>query len=72
MIGLFIKLKKKKYTVSMKITINDTYSLLNYVLDKSRPGAEYIVKEGPICVTRGEFWSLGLQRDMDSTVSNGM
>ncbi|XP_019715216.1 uncharacterized protein LOC109509804, partial [Hippocampus comes] len=44
--------------------------LLNYVLDKSRPGAEYIVKEGPICVTREEFWSLGLQRDMDSTIGN--
>ncbi|XP_065132856.1 uncharacterized protein [Paramisgurnus dabryanus] len=44
--------------------------LLNYVLDTERPAAEIIVKEGPLCITREEFWSLGLLRDMDSHIGN--
>ncbi|XP_016344334.1 uncharacterized protein LOC107690489 [Sinocyclocheilus anshuiensis] len=44
--------------------------LLNYVLDTGRPAAEIIVKEGPLCITREEFWSLGLLRDMDSHIGN--
>ncbi|XP_052007900.1 uncharacterized protein LOC127661315 [Xyrauchen texanus] len=44
--------------------------LLSYVLDTSRPGAEIIIKEGPTCLTREEFWSLGLQRYMDSQIGN--
>ncbi|KAG9261005.1 hypothetical protein AMEX_G16383 [Astyanax mexicanus] len=44
--------------------------LLNYVLDTGRPGAEIIVKEGSMCLTREEFWSLGLLRDMDSNIGN--
>lgn len=43
---------------------------LNYVLDRNRPKTEIIVKEGPICLTREDFWSLGLQRDMGSLVSS--
>ncbi|XP_051504030.1 uncharacterized protein LOC127412031 [Myxocyprinus asiaticus] len=45
--------------------------LLTYVLDTGRPGVEIIVKEGPLCITREEFWSLGLLRNMDSHVSSG-
>ncbi|KTF96541.1 hypothetical protein cypCar_00024842, partial [Cyprinus carpio] len=41
--------------------------LLNYVLDTE---AEIIVKEGPLCITREEFWSLGLLRDMDYHIGN--
>ncbi|KTG45357.1 hypothetical protein cypCar_00037070, partial [Cyprinus carpio] len=44
--------------------------LLSYVLDMRRPGAEIIIKEGPTCLTREEFWSLGLQRDMDFQIGN--
>ncbi|XP_077091359.1 uncharacterized protein LOC143742386, partial [Siphateles boraxobius] len=44
--------------------------LLSYVLDTRRPGAEIIIKEGPTCLTREEFWSLGLQRYMDSQIGN--
>ncbi|XP_016429426.1 uncharacterized protein LOC107756730 [Sinocyclocheilus rhinocerous] len=44
--------------------------LLNYVLDTGRPAAEIIVKEGPLCITREEFWSLGLLRDLDSHIGN--
>lgn len=47
---------------------NICYLQLNYVLDTE---AEIIVKEGPLCITREEFWSLGLLRDMDSHVSTG-
>lgn len=50
---------------------NICYLQLNYVLDTGRPAAEIIVKEGPLCITREEFWSLGLLRDMDSYVSTG-
>ncbi|XP_061924694.1 uncharacterized protein LOC133664007 [Entelurus aequoreus] len=31
---------------------------------------ELIVKEGGVCLAREEFWSLGLSRDMDSTMGN--
>ncbi|KAJ8376206.1 hypothetical protein SKAU_G00067860 [Synaphobranchus kaupii] len=44
--------------------------LLNYVLDKKRPAEEIIVKEGQTCLTRDEFWSLGLNRYMDATIGN--
>ncbi|KAG2460463.1 MUM1 protein, partial [Polypterus senegalus] len=39
---------------------------LKYVLDPHRPSAELIVKEGNICLTREDFWSLGLNQCMDS------
>ncbi|XP_073804458.1 uncharacterized protein isoform X1 [Danio rerio] len=44
--------------------------LLDYVLDRNRPGSEIIVKEGQVCLIREEFWSLGLLRDMDSHIGN--
>ncbi|XP_042609683.1 uncharacterized protein LOC122142532 [Cyprinus carpio] len=46
------------------------HDILSYVLDTRRPGAEIIIKEGPTCLTREEFWSLGLPRDMDSQIGN--
>ncbi|GAA6089823.1 uncharacterized protein LOC107574604 [Tachysurus ichikawai] len=44
--------------------------LLKYVLDENRPPGELIVKQGKICLTREEFWSLGLSQCMDSSVRN--
>ncbi|XP_061911071.1 uncharacterized protein LOC133655146 isoform X4 [Entelurus aequoreus] len=48
----------------------DQKQLLEYVLACDRPAMELIVKEGGVCLTREEFWSLGLSRDMDSTIGN--
>ena len=42
------------------------YLQLSYVLDHNRPGAEVIVKEGDVCLTREDFWSLGLPQCMES------
>ncbi|XP_034093430.1 uncharacterized protein LOC117560607 [Gymnodraco acuticeps] len=44
--------------------------LLSYVLDHNRPGAEVIVKEGDVCLTREDFWSLGLPQCMESNIGN--
>ncbi|XP_061900871.1 uncharacterized protein si:dkey-217m5.8 isoform X5 [Entelurus aequoreus] len=46
----------------------DQKQLLEYVLACDRPAMELIVKEGGVCLE--EFWSLGLSRDMDSTMGN--
>ncbi|XP_061899584.1 uncharacterized protein LOC133647870 isoform X2 [Entelurus aequoreus] len=48
----------------------DQKQLLEYVLACDRPAMELIIKEGGVCLTREEFWSLGLSRDMDSTIGN--
>ncbi|XP_019213044.1 uncharacterized protein LOC100692678 isoform X6 [Oreochromis niloticus] len=45
-------------------------SLLEYVLDQNRPPGELLVKEGNICLTREDFWSLGLEHSMESTIGN--
>ncbi|RVE63472.1 hypothetical protein OJAV_G00136600 [Oryzias javanicus] len=45
-------------------------SLLDYVLDQNRPAQELLVKEGNICLTREDFWSLGLEKYMESTIGN--
>ena len=42
---------------------------LNYVLDDDREDKELIVKEGDVCLTREDFWTLGKLRWMESTVS---
>ncbi|CAM4720306.1 unnamed protein product [Leuciscus chuanchicus] len=42
--------------------------LLKYVLDKNRPSGELIIKQGKFCLTREEFWSLGLSQCMESNV----
>ncbi|KAJ8358658.1 hypothetical protein SKAU_G00151830 [Synaphobranchus kaupii] len=44
--------------------------LLEYVLDTDRPAAELMIKDGIICLTREDFWSLGLNRCMDSNIGN--
>ncbi|XP_072567723.1 uncharacterized protein [Paramormyrops kingsleyae] len=45
--------------------------LLNYVLDISRPKDELIVETSTGCLTRADFWTLGLNEQMESTVGNG-
>ncbi|XP_051993782.1 uncharacterized protein si:ch211-113e8.5 isoform X2 [Xyrauchen texanus] len=42
--------------------------LLKYVLDQHRASGELIVKEGKFCLTREDFWSLGLSQCMESNV----
>ncbi|CAI5669788.1 unnamed protein product [Oreochromis niloticus] len=41
--------------------------LLNYVLDISRPKDELIVETSSGCITRADFWTLGLNKQMEST-----
>ncbi|XP_025759952.1 uncharacterized protein LOC109195591 isoform X3 [Oreochromis niloticus] len=45
--------------------------LLNYVLDISRPKDELIVETSSGCITRADFWTLGLNKQMESTIGNG-
>lgn len=45
--------------------------LLNYILDIEGPGNELIVRTAKACLTRADFWTLGLNRDMESTIGNG-
>ncbi|XP_056614789.1 uncharacterized protein LOC130429956 [Triplophysa dalaica] len=44
--------------------------LLRYILDTMRLADEVIVKEGATCLTRADFWTLGLRRDMESEIGN--
>ncbi|CAM4735446.1 unnamed protein product [Leuciscus chuanchicus] len=44
--------------------------LLKYVLDKNRPSGELIIKQGKFCLTREDFWSLGLSQCMESNVKD--
>ncbi|XP_015260530.1 PREDICTED: uncharacterized protein LOC107104926 [Cyprinodon variegatus] len=41
-------------------------ALLCYILDQDCSPAELIVKEGSVCLTREDFWSLGLSQCMES------
>ncbi|XP_070399217.1 uncharacterized protein [Nothobranchius furzeri] len=43
--------------------------LLNYVLDISRPKDELIVETSSGCLTQADFWTLGLNKEMELTVS---
>nr|XP_013765132.1 PREDICTED: uncharacterized protein LOC102195377 [Pundamilia nyererei] len=45
-------------------------SLLEYVLDQNRPPGELLVKEDNICLTREDFWSLGLEHCLESNIGN--
>ncbi|KAG1925878.1 hypothetical protein F2P79_025235 [Pimephales promelas] len=46
--------------------------LLNYILDIERPGKELIVRTTNNAVlNRADFWTLGFNRDMESTIGNG-
>ncbi|XP_072558290.1 uncharacterized protein [Paramormyrops kingsleyae] len=44
--------------------------LLTYVLDISRPQNELIVETSKGCLTRADFWTLGLNEEMESTIGN--
>ncbi|XP_030271945.1 uncharacterized protein LOC115581185 isoform X2 [Sparus aurata] len=44
--------------------------LLDYVLDTEKPESELIVKTKKSCLTRGDFWTLGLKLEMESTIGN--
>ncbi|KAL1267269.1 hypothetical protein QQF64_002944 [Cirrhinus molitorella] len=44
--------------------------LLRYILDTERLADEVIVKEGATCLTRADFWTLGLRREMESDIGN--
>uniref|UniRef100_A0AAV2LIX1 SAP domain-containing protein n=1 Tax=Knipowitschia caucasica TaxID=637954 RepID=A0AAV2LIX1_KNICA len=43
---------------------------LNYVLDEERSGKELIVQSTKMALTRSDFQTLGLKRDMESTIGN--
>ncbi|KAG8007311.1 hypothetical protein GBF38_012651, partial [Nibea albiflora] len=40
---------------------------LKYILDTDSPAGELIVKTGKSCLTRADFWGLGLNKEMEST-----
>ncbi|XP_029943211.1 uncharacterized protein LOC115385366 [Salarias fasciatus] len=44
--------------------------LLDYVLDTERPATELIVQTQKACLTRADFWTLGLNAEMESTIGN--
>ncbi|XP_061570613.1 uncharacterized protein LOC133424181 [Cololabis saira] len=44
--------------------------LLKYVLDTDNLAGELIVKTGKSCLTRADFWGLGLNKEMESTIGN--
>lgn len=41
----------------------------NLSFDTKCPGQEVIVKDGKACLLREDFWSLGLNNSMETTVS---
>ena len=43
---------------------------MDYVLDAKRPHNELIIKDGQTCLTRENFLTLGLQKDLDSVVGH--
>jgi len=42
--------------------------LVKVCVRQNRPPGELIVKQGKICLTREDFWSLGLSQCMESNV----
>ncbi|XP_073707772.1 uncharacterized protein [Garra rufa] len=48
----------------------DSVATLRYILDTGRLADEVIVKEGATCLTRADFWTLGLRREMESDIGN--
>ncbi|XP_057210810.1 uncharacterized protein LOC130566981 [Triplophysa rosa] len=44
--------------------------LLTYVLDRARPAKEIVVLDGPVCLQREDFWSLGLDEEVESNIGN--
>lgn len=45
--------------------------LLKYVLDINRSKDELIVRTSKAFLTRADFWTLGLNQEMEATVGNG-
>lgn len=43
---------------------------LQYNLDIEKPETELIVKTQKGCLTRGDFWTLGLNNEMESNIGN--
>lgn len=39
------------------------------MLDRARPATEIVVLDGPVCLRREDFWSLGLDEEVESNVS---
>ncbi|KAI4831064.1 hypothetical protein KUCAC02_002665, partial [Chaenocephalus aceratus] len=54
----------------VKTSPHGTKYKLTYVLDTERPEAELIVRTGNSYLTRGDFWTLGLTNEMESTIGN--
>ncbi|CAM4619385.1 unnamed protein product [Leuciscus chuanchicus] len=44
--------------------------VLTYVLDRTRPAKEIVVLDGPVCLQREDFWSLGLDEQVESNIGN--
>lgn len=54
------------YQFEVFIVIRQYYLQLKYVLDCNRPAEEIVVKEGKVCITREDFWNLGLSQLIES------
>ncbi|KAK7944538.1 hypothetical protein WMY93_000266 [Mugilogobius chulae] len=52
------------------IHVAELHSKLNYALDQKKPGSEILVKDGTICLTRSDLWTLGLPQCMESNVAD--
>uniref|UniRef100_A0A3Q1F682 Uncharacterized protein n=1 Tax=Acanthochromis polyacanthus TaxID=80966 RepID=A0A3Q1F682_9TELE len=55
--------------MKQKLFVFFFYNQLKYILDTDRPGSELIVKTQKSCLTRADFWGLGLNNEIESTVS---
>ncbi|KAL2089182.1 hypothetical protein ACEWY4_016081 [Coilia grayii] len=51
-----------------EVLISEPKKKLTYVLDRTRPAKETIVLDSQICLQREDFWSLGLDEEMESNV----
>lgn len=59
---------RASWTLGLHHPLQD--KLVNYVLDEDRPMNEIIIKDGQTCLTRENFVTLGLRKEMDSVVGN--
>lgn len=51
------------------LLVQIVFHQLKYILDIEKPGTELIVKTQKGCLTRADFWTLGLNNQMESAVS---
>uniref|UniRef100_A0A3B3RAJ5 Si:dkey-13e3.1 n=1 Tax=Paramormyrops kingsleyae TaxID=1676925 RepID=A0A3B3RAJ5_9TELE len=56
--------------MSIYAALSKNATVLKYILDTDRPAGELVVKDTDVCLTREDFWSLGLNRCMDSNIGN--